>query len=98
MGLYERLYDESENSKVRFVGFVSENARYDFGIIFTNQFFGKPLVVCMQTGRSTLMCSDEAQIIERIQQAFNIASAEEAEELSVFLCHNLPPLPTGSQY
>ncbi|MEH7522835.1 SAV0927 family protein, partial [Bacillus sp. JJ1503] len=50
MDLFEKLYDEHENVKVRFVGFTTELTRYDFGIVFTNLFFGKPLVVCMQTG------------------------------------------------
>lgn len=98
MNVYERLYDETENAKVRFVGFVSENARYDFGIVFTKQFFGKPLVVCMQTGRSTLMCSEEALRIEHIQRAFKIHCQEEAEHLSVFFQYNLPSMPLESQY
>ena len=55
MEIFEKLYDEDENVKVRFIGFTTELARYDFGIIYTNVFFGKPLVVCMQTGRSTLL-------------------------------------------
>lgn len=98
MNVYERLYDESENTKVRFVGFVSDDARYDFGIIYTTQFFGKPLVVCMQSGRSTLMCSDEALRVEYIQKAFNVASRAEAEQLSTFFQHNLPGLLMESQY
>lgn len=98
MNVYERLYDESENTNVRFVGFASDNARYDFGIIYTNQFFGKPLIVCMQSGRSTLMCSDEALSVEQIQKAFNVANREEADQLSEFFQHNLPSLLVESQY
>jgi len=60
MSHYERLYDESEKVKVRFVGFVSDHGRYDFGIIYTKMFFGKPLVVCMQTGRSSLLSQEDA--------------------------------------
>ena len=55
MSIFEKLYDEDENVKVRFVGFTTERTRYDFGIVYTNLFFGKPLVVCMQTGRSALL-------------------------------------------
>ena len=36
MSLYERLYDEAEKAKVRFVGFISDNGRYDYGIVYTN--------------------------------------------------------------
>jgi hypothetical protein len=63
MEFFEKLYDEHENAKVRFIGFTTESTRYDFGIIYTNMFFGKPLVVCMQTGRSTLL--DPATILWR---------------------------------
>jgi hypothetical protein len=51
MNLFEKLYDEYEKVKVRFVGFTTKDTRYDFGIVYTNMFFGKPLVICMQTGR-----------------------------------------------
>jgi hypothetical protein len=96
--LFERLYDELEKATVRFVGFVSDNARYDFGIVFTQQFFGKPLVVCMQTGRSTLMCSDEALQIDHIQRVFNIDCEEEAHKLSLFFQTNLPAMPQHEKY
>lgn len=48
--MFEKLYDEHESVKVRFLGFMTHENRYDFGVIYTNMFFGKPLVVCMQTG------------------------------------------------
>ncbi|MBN2908420.1 DUF3055 domain-containing protein [Polycladomyces sp. WAk] len=92
MSLYERLYDEAEQAKVRFVGFVSENGRYDFGIVYTNMFFGKPLVVCMQTGRSSLLSQDDVENLEYLQKVYNLRSKEEAEELAVFFSNNLPGL------
>lgn len=57
---YDHLYDVSENANVRFLGFISEGTRHDFGIVFTHKFYGKPLVICMQTGQSTLLSSDDA--------------------------------------
>jgi hypothetical protein len=36
MELFDKLYDEHENVKVRFIGFTTEHTRYDFGIIYTN--------------------------------------------------------------
>lgn len=98
MNGFDHLYDESEKAKVRFVGFVSDTARYDFGIVYTNKFFGKPLVTCLQTGRSTLMCSEDAYRLDLIQQAFNINSEEEAQQLSDFFQHNLPSVKFESQY
>jgi hypothetical protein len=97
MSHYERLYDESEKVKVRFVGFVSDHGRYDFGIIYTKMFFGKPLVVCMQTGRSSLLSLEDAENLEYLQRVYNLRSREEAEELSVFLRTNLPALTMESE-
>ncbi|SHE62842.1 Protein of unknown function [Seinonella peptonophila] len=90
MSNIERLYDEAENAQVRFVGFVSGNQRYDYGIVYTNLFFGKPLVVCMQTGRSSLFSLEDVDNLEYIQQVFNLRSLEEAQQLALFFRHNLP--------
>ncbi|MDQ0339129.1 hypothetical protein J2S00_001915 [Caldalkalibacillus uzonensis] len=95
---HERLYDVSENANVRFVGFASDRARYDFGLVFTNQFFGKPLVICMQTGRSTLLSADEAENVEYLQRTFNISSCEEAEQLSVFFQHAIPRMTVEPEH
>lgn len=51
----ELLYTVSETSRVRFTGIETESSRYDFGFVYTHQFFGKVLVVCMQTGQSALL-------------------------------------------
>ena len=51
----ELLYTVSETSRVRFTGIETEAARYDFGFVYTQQFRGKVLVVCMQTGQSALL-------------------------------------------
>ncbi|MGO4886145.1 DUF3055 domain-containing protein [Anaerobacillus sp. MEB173] len=96
--MHEHLYEVMENVNVKFIGFATEQARYDFGIIYTSQFFGKPLVVCMQTGRSTLLCIDDAMQPEHIKRAFNIADWNEAENVTHFFKANLPTLPLVPQY
>ena len=98
MEWFEQLYDEVENATVRFVGFTSNESRYDFGIIYTNQFFGKPLVVCMQTGKSSLMSFEDAHNLEHLQKVFNIKSLEEADYVSIFFQKYLPTLPLQPQY
>ena len=40
MEVFEKLYDDYEHVKVRFIGFCSFETRSDFGIVFTNLFFG----------------------------------------------------------
>jgi cytochrome c-type biogenesis protein CcmE len=98
MSLFEHLYDDSEQAKVRFVGFVSDSQRYDFGIIYTTRFFGKPLVVCMQTGRSSLMCAEDVVNTDYLKQVFNLVDLDEAEKLKEFFKLNLPSVFMEDQY
>ena len=72
--MFEKLYDEHESVKVRFLGFMTHDTRYDFGVIYTNMFFGKPLIVCMQTGRSTLLGRDDVENVPYIQETFKLGS------------------------
>ena len=55
--MFEKLYDEHESVKVRFLGFMTHDTRYDFGVIYTNMFLeSSSLFVCKQEG---LLYSDE---------------------------------------
>ena len=55
--MFEKLYDEHESVKVRFLGFMTHDTRYDFGVIYTNMFLKvSSLFVCKQEG---LLYSDE---------------------------------------
>jgi hypothetical protein len=90
MELFEKLYDELEGVKVRFVGFTTQDTRYDFGIVYTNMFFGKPLVVCMQTGRSTTLDSKDIEDLDYLQTVFRIRSKEEAADLAEFFRCSIP--------
>ncbi|MFZ3588107.1 DUF3055 domain-containing protein [Bacillus sp. DJP31] len=98
MNYFDRLYDESETVKVRFVGFTTDDVRYDFGIVYTNMFFGKPLVVCMQTGRSALLDPQDIKNLEHLQQVFKIRSLKEAEDIAEFFKETLPSMPLETQY
>ena len=98
MNLFEKLYDEHENVKSRFVGFTTEETRYDFGIVYTNLFFGKPLVVCMQTGRSTLLDPNDLENTEYLKKAFNMENYQQAEDLSEFFKESLPGVYFETQY
>ncbi|MND08546.1 hypothetical protein D3C83_312400 [compost metagenome] len=55
-------------------------------------FFGKPLVVCMQTGRSSLLSMEDTENLEYLQKIFNLRSREEAEEIALFFRSNLPAI------
>ncbi|MFI8711094.1 DUF3055 domain-containing protein [Brevibacillus brevis] len=90
---YDHLYDVSENANVRFLGFISEGTRYDFGMVFTHKFYGKPLVICMQTGQSTLLSSDDAVNPGYLQKIFRLDSENEAVALAEFFQEHLPSIP-----
>ena len=96
--LVENFYDHHENANVRFVGFSTNDVRYDFGIIYTTLFFGKPLVVCMQTGRSALMDASDAEDLDFIQRRFKIKQREEANDLATFLQEAIPFSTLEEQY
>lgn len=98
MELFDKLYDEHENTKVRFIGFTTEDTRYDFGIVYTNMFFGKPLVICMQTGRSTLLDPKEIEDIDYLQTVFRIPDKQQAADLAEFFRETLPSIPFVTQY
>lgn len=90
---YDHLYDVSENANVRFLGFISEGTRYDFGMVFTHKFYGKPLVICMQTGQSTLLSSEDAVNPGYLQKIFRLDSENEAVTLAEFFQEHLPSIP-----
>lgn len=98
MELFDKLYDEFENAKVRFIGFTTNSTRYDFGIIYTNMFFGKPLVVCMQTGRSSLLEQKDIEDLDHLQSTFKISTREQAKDLAAFFSEELPETPFQSEY
>ncbi|MDP5273292.1 DUF3055 domain-containing protein [Chengkuizengella axinellae] len=95
--MFDKLYDVNENTHVNFIGFTTENTRYDFAFVYTDNFFGKPLVVCMQTGRSSLLCFDDLDNLDYLQRIFLINEVE-AEELSDFLKQRIPSVPNFAQY
>ncbi len=98
MELYQRLYDEQEHVKTRFVGFTTEDVRYDFGIVHTTMFFGKPLVICMQTGRSALLDSSDLHDLDHLCRAFKLKSLDEAKVLAMFFEEALPTSFESVQY
>lgn len=95
--MLENLYDVIESSNVNFVGCISEESRFDFAIIYTSHFFGKPLVVCMQTGRSSPLSADDLGDTEILCSRF-LVSAEAAVELGGLLRGRLPQLEVQDQY
>ena len=87
----EKLYDEMEQSNVRFVGFTTKEGSQDFVIVYTSQFFGKPLDVCMQSGQSSLLDSSDVKDLDFLQKKFRLPDKMVAMDLADFLNDVVPP-------
>ncbi|NGQ93650.1 DUF3055 domain-containing protein [Brevibacillus sp. SYP-B805] len=98
MERYDNLYDVTETAQVRFIGLASAETRHDFGIVFTQRFYGKPLVICLQTGQSTLLSSEDEIDPQFLLKRFRLQSLEEAEALAQYLREHLPSMPFADQY
>jgi hypothetical protein len=78
------LYNDMVDSKTRFVSFMGEQSRFDLAITTTDRFYGKKLVLDMQSNRFAIMGQDDLEEEGYIEHAFQI-SDEEAVELRNFL-------------
>lgn len=79
------MYDETERTDTRYIGFVGDSARFDMMITTTAHFYGKKVVTCLQTNRSAILNQKDLENVYVIQESFALASEEEAEELCEFL-------------
>ncbi len=96
--MLEHLYEVSEQTSLQFVGYMTENKRYDFAIVYTDSFFGKRLVVCMQSGRSATLSSEDLGRLEYLQQTYNLSCPSEAEELASCLEQRIQPIAMKDDY
>lgn len=78
------LYDDTFDTKTRFVSFAGKNERFDLAIVQTDRFYGKVLVLDLQSNRYAIIGSDDLQEPGYIEHAYNI-NEEEANELRNFL-------------
>lgn len=78
------LYDDTVDTKTRFVSFMGENSRYDLAIIQSDKYYGKHIVLNILGNRFAIIGPDDLEEEGYLEHAFNI-SEEEAEELKSFL-------------
>lgn len=83
------LYDDTEKTSTRYVGYAGNHGRFDLAITTTAHFYGKTLVTLIQTGRTAILNQDEAADIAYLMHAFHVTKHDEATELSEFLTSNL---------
>ncbi|WP_048601263.1 DUF3055 domain-containing protein [Rubeoparvulum massiliense] len=78
------LYDDVEETRTRFVSFIGKSKRFDLAILYTDRFFGKVMVIDIQSGRSALIGDDDLNEEGYLQHAFAL-NDEEAQLLHHFL-------------
>ncbi|RHW42650.1 DUF3055 domain-containing protein [Neobacillus notoginsengisoli] len=78
------LYDDTEESKTRFVSFVGEHNRFDLALVQTGRHYGKTLVLDMQGSRFAIIGEDDLKEDGYLEFAFKL-SDEDAAELRSFL-------------
>lgn len=96
--MMENLYDVTESSNINFVGCITEDSRFDFAIVYTSHFLGKPLVVCMQTGRSSPMSTEDLDDADLLRSRFLVDDPQAADELRMLLGQRLPAMDWHEQY
>lgn len=78
------LYDDTENTKTRFVSFMGKTNRFDLALTTSNRFYGKVLVLDLQSNRFGIIGSDDLEEEGYLEHLYNL-SEEEADELREFL-------------
>ncbi|UJF34530.1 DUF3055 domain-containing protein [Paenibacillus hexagrammi] len=85
MSEFDFLYDHREETTTRFVCFIGESMhRFDLALMTTTRFYGKKMVIDLQTGRSAVIGPDDLAEEGYLEYAYKIGE-EEAEELRSFL-------------
>lgn len=98
MNALEKFYDDTEQANVRYVGFASSDRRYDLAIVYSSMFFGKPLVICLQTGKAALLDSSDIEDLELLKHTFRTENLQQASELSDFFKEVIPDVQLTTEY
>ncbi|WP_394234514.1 DUF3055 domain-containing protein [Niallia oryzisoli] len=78
------LYDDTENTKTRFVSFMGENTRFDLAITYSDRYYGKLLVLDIQGGNFAIIGQDDLEEEGYLEHVFRL-DEEAAAELTSFL-------------
>lgn len=78
------LYDDTIETKTRFVSFMGENSRFDLAIVKSDRYYGKHLVLNLLSSRFAIIGEDDLNEPGYIEHAYNL-DEHEAKELREFL-------------
>ncbi|SCC29926.1 Protein of unknown function [[Bacillus] enclensis] len=82
------LYDDTEQTKTRFVSFMGENQRYDLAITQTERYYGKSLVLDLQGSSFAIIGRDDLDEPGYLESVYKLTE-EEAAELREFLSETI---------
>jgi hypothetical protein len=86
------LSDSTEQTSTRFVTMVTPNLnRFDLAITTTNRFYGKKLVIDMQSGISAVIGPDDLDEEGYLEHRYRLTE-EQAQELHDFLSEVIGPI------
>jgi Protein of unknown function (DUF3055) len=78
------LYDETNETKTRFVSFMSEEQRHDFALLYSDHYYGKTVVLDILSNRFAIIGHDDLNEPGYIEHAFQ-TDEKVAEEITDFL-------------
>ncbi|UCZ52548.1 DUF3055 domain-containing protein [Bacillus shivajii] len=78
------LYDDVEDTKTRYVSFMGESQRFDLAIMSTTRYYGKKLVLDMQSNRFAIIGEDDLDEPNYLERTFKL-DEEDGKELREFL-------------
>lgn len=78
------LFDQFESTRTRYLGFVADGIRYDFTITYSQYFFGKAIVICLQSNKSALLDMHDINILDVMMHSLNLTH-QQARHLSELL-------------
>mgnify|MGYP001161698273 CR=1 FL=1 len=78
------LYDELVETKTRFVSFMGKNQRFDLAIIQSDRYYGKHLVLNLQSNRYAIIGEDDLKEPGYLEEIFQL-NEEDGDELREFL-------------
>ncbi|MFV9511572.1 DUF3055 domain-containing protein [Tepidibacillus sp. LV47] len=79
------LFEDEETSRIKYISFIGEsNTRFDLAIIQTERFFGKQLVINIQSGITAIIGQDDLEEPGFLKETFHL-NEKEAKELYQYL-------------
>lgn len=78
------LYDDTAETKTRFVSFMGEHERHDLALLYSDRHYGKVIVLDIQRNKFAIIGHDDLNEPGYLEHAFSV-SEEAAEELRSFL-------------